>query len=231
MALRALSLCAGIGGLDLAAERVLGSRTVCFVERDPFCARLLSRRFPGALIWDDLLTFDARPWRGVVDLVLAGAPCQPFSTASRVRRVALDLLPHVLAVVHEVEPLAVFLENVPGARDSFHRIREELLALGYESPPILKTSTADLGAAHDRRRIWLLAYAHGHGERLRAVHAEVAGIRPPLPPAWEADGPSRELLRVDDGIPDRMDRLRALGNAVVPAQATDALCTLLEGIA
>ena len=231
MALRALSLCAGIGGLDLAAERALGSWTVCAVERDPFCVGVLRRRFPLTPVWSDLVTFDAAPWCGVVDLLLAGAPCQPFSTASRGRRVALDLLPHVLRIAQATEPALVFLENVPGAREGFNQFRRALMCDGYESPPLLETSTAELGAAHDRRRLWLLAYAHGQGERLRALHAEVARLRPAPEDPWPADGPASGLLRVDDGIPDRMDRLRALGNAVVPAQAADALCTLLEGIA
>lgn len=84
-----LSLCSGGAGLDLGVElAVPGSRVVCFVEREVYAAAVLAARMedaslPPAPIWSDLRTFDGKPWRGVVDCVTAGYPCQPFSLAGK----------------------------------------------------------------------------------------------------------------------------------------------------
>lgn len=80
-----LALCAGVGGLELGLRLAIGPsyRTVCFVEREAFAAATLVARMEDealdqAPVWDDLTTFDGRPWCGVVDLVAAGFPCQPL---------------------------------------------------------------------------------------------------------------------------------------------------------
>ena len=118
-----LSLCAGAGGLDLGlALAEPGYRAVGYVERDAFAAAVLVARMEDqtldqAPVWDDLTGFDGRPWRGAVDLVSAGYPCQPFSVAGR-RKGTNDprhLWPHVARVISECGPVWVFLENVPRA--------------------------------------------------------------------------------------------------------------------
>src|SRR4051812_43984595 len=111
-----LALFAGAGG-GLLAGHILGWRTVCAVERDAFAASVLvARQNDGSLdpfpIWDDVRTFDARPFRGCVDMVSGGFPCQVNSGASRGRRVAEDLWGEQLRVVADAAPGAVFAENV-----------------------------------------------------------------------------------------------------------------------
>ena len=87
-----------------------------------------------AVVWDDVGTFDGRPWRGAVDIVTAGYPCQPFSVAGK-RRGADDprhLWPHVARIVGEIEPPFVFLENVAHhLRLGFPEVASGLVGMGY----------------------------------------------------------------------------------------------------
>ena len=114
-----LSLCSGAGGLDLGLTIAIpGYRTLGYVERDSFAAAILVARMENAaldqaVVWDDVGTFDGRPWRGAVDFLSAGYPCQPFSVAGK--RLGADdprhLWPHVARIIGEVEPPFVFLER------------------------------------------------------------------------------------------------------------------------
>lgn len=229
MALRALSLCAGIGGIDLGLAP--WTRTVCYVERNPYAVRVLERRIgdgrlDDAPIWEDLRTFDARAWYGAVDLVTAGFPCQPFSTASRGRRVHPDLWPEVFRIVRDCEPSYVFLENV--AREPIQRAAADLERVGYSShaDPF---DAAELGAPSPRRRWWLLAHAHRNGERAIAEHEQVGRVSSPERLDEWRSGPGG-VLRMDARVPRRMDRLHALGNAVVPQCAALAFRILSRRI-
>lgn len=165
--LRGLSLCAGVGGLDLGlAIAEPGFRTVGYVERDSFAAAVLVARMADqalcdAPVWDDLVSFDGRPWRGAVDIVLAGYPCQPFSSAGN--RMGEDdprhLWPHVRRIVCETGARRVFLENVEGHVSlGFDSVRSDLAAMGFRVRAAL-FSAAEAGAAHWRRRLFVLADA------------------------------------------------------------------------
>lgn len=165
--LRGLSLCAGVGGLDLGlAIAEPGFRTVGYVERDSFAAAVLVARMADqalcdAPVWDDLASFDGRPWRGAVDIILAGYPCQPFSSAGN--RLGEDdprhLWPHVRRIVRESGARRVFLENVEGHVSlGFGSVRSDLAAMGFGVRAAL-FSAAEAGAAHWRRRLFILADA------------------------------------------------------------------------
>jgi DNA (cytosine-5)-methyltransferase 1 len=170
-----LSLCAGIGGLDLALHLAVETyRTVCYVEGDAFCQAVLERRMQeghlnAAPIWPDLRSFDATPWRGRVDIVHGGPPCQPFSQAAGRGQRTTDtrnLLPHVYRIVAEATPAIVFLENVPGAMPYFyHVVLPGLRRLGYAVAAGLFTA-AEVGAPHRRCRLFVLAHRHGAVRRL-----------------------------------------------------------------
>lgn len=249
--LSVLSLCSGIGGLDLGIHRAFRSRTVCYVEREAFAAAVLvarmeEERLDQAPIWDDLKTFRGREWRGKVDLVAAGYPCQPFSQAGKQQggEDPRHLWPEVRRVVREVDPSLVVLENVRGhVRKGLGEVLEDLHELGFHGEPGL-LSAGDVGLNHNRERVFVLAYKYSGGlEVLRSsgvldgeretLRGDSDGCREAVCPGPEgswggvAEGlwPVVEsgVRGVADGLPFRVDQLRALGNGVVPQQAEAAL--------
>jgi DNA (cytosine-5)-methyltransferase 1 len=216
-----LALFAGAGGGLLASE-LLGLHTICAVEYDPYCIAVLKQRqddgclrpFP---IWDDIRTFDGRPYRGIARIVSGGFPCQAYSSAAAGRNCADDLWPEMRRVVADVAPWYVWAENVtPRAIDA---AADDLEALGYQTRA-LALGASDLGGDHVRDRCWLLAYAHDRGELRRALDAEVAGMQGFRAGVWQAD-PGEP--RVAHGLAHRVDRLRATGNGQVSVVAAEAL--------
>lgn len=171
--MRELHLFAGIGGGILAGE-LLGHRCVGAVEIDPYCRRVLEARqrdgsLPAFPIHDDIRTFDGTAWRGRVDVVCGGFPCQPWSAAGK-RLGAADerhLWPEMARVVAEVRPALVFAENVSLA--AFEEPWRDLRRLGYRVPPALCLAAADVGACHRRERWWLLA-ADADGAGWHGLH-------------------------------------------------------------
>lgn len=166
----ALSLCAGIGGLDLGLQLAFNSRTVCYVEREAFAASLLVARMEDetldpAPIWDDLKTFDGRPWRGNVDILSAGYPCQPFSCAGKGLgdKDPRHLWPDVARIIDEIQPRVIVLENVQGhVNNGLQEVLETLSELGYDAGWGVY-SAAQAGAPHRRNRVFILAYCHRRG--------------------------------------------------------------------
>ena len=219
-----LALFAGAGG-GILAGLLLGWRTVCAVEVNAFCARRLMQRqneghiapFP---IWDDVRTFDGRQWRGAIDIVSGGFPCQVHSSASRGRRVAEDFWAQYLRIVADVAPGAVFAENV--TREAIDAAADDLESMGFAARCV-ELSASDLGADHVRSRYWLLAYADVHGELRRAINAKVALVQGVRPRVWDAYSDESRMV---DGLASRVDRLRATGNGQVPCVAAAALAAL-----
>ena len=164
--LHGLAICAGIGGIDLGLKRTYpGYRTVCHIEREAYAAAVLVKqmeegRLDQAPIWSDLGSFHGRQWRGVVDIITAGLPCQPYSVAGRQKGDADEryIWPEFFRIVREVRPSLVFLENVPGLLAWFRPIGEELSGMGYEFEAGL-FSAAEVGASHKRQRLFILAHS------------------------------------------------------------------------
>jgi DNA (cytosine-5)-methyltransferase 1 len=215
-----LHLFAGAGGGILAGQ-MLGHRCVCAVEWEPYAAGVLvARQNDGSLppfpIWDDVQTFDGRPWRGIVDIVAGGFPCQAYSSAASGKNNADDLWPEMRRIVADVAPRYVFAENV--ARRAIDAAAEDLEAMGYEVR-CMHLSAADMGADHIRGRYWLLAHADMHRELLSPINAE-ARMRASLHAGVWSSNPSESGM--DDGMEARMDRLKAIGNGQVPLCAAAA---------
>ncbi|NGQ93245.1 DNA cytosine methyltransferase, partial [Rhodobacter sp. HX-7-19] len=155
--------------LDLGlAIAIPGYRAVGHVERETFAAATLVARMEDAsldqaVVWDDVATFDGRSWRGAVDIITAGYPCQPFSVAGK-RRGADDprhLWPHVARIIGEVQPHFVFLENVAHhLRLGFPEVAGGLVGMGYRLAAGLFTA-AEVGAPHKRERLFILAIREG----------------------------------------------------------------------
>ena len=171
--LRGLALCAGVGGLELGLHLAEpGYRTVCYVERDAFAAATLVARMADqalcdAPLWDNVASFDGRPWRGTVDLISAGYPCQPFSFAGKRRgeEDARHLWPHIARIINEVRPRFVFCENVEGHLTlGFPDVGRQLQGMGFRVKAGL-FSAYETGASHWRRRLFILADADGLRDR------------------------------------------------------------------
>lgn len=214
--LRVLDLFSGIGAFSLGLERA-GLRTVAFCEIDPFCRRVLAKHWPEVPCYDDIRALTAARLRAdgiAADVVCGGFPCQPFSTASRGRRVATDFWPEMHRLAGEVRPSLVIAENVSEA--AITRAEDDLRALGYGTHR-RRISAADAGADHQRNRWWLCAYADHESELPRRLHEEVGRLPKLCVGLWGAENYAR-AIRVPDGPADRLDqaRLKSLGNTVLP---------------
>lgn len=161
-----LALFAGAGG-GILGGKLLGWRTVCAVEINPYCiAQLIQRQndkiLPPFPIWDDICTFDGTNWRGVIDVVSGGFPCQGISVAGKGKGLEDErsgLWSEMFRIICEVRPKYVFLENSPLlTRRGINRVLGDLASMGYDA--IWGVLGADdVGAPHIRKRIWILAYA------------------------------------------------------------------------
>ena len=242
-----ISLFTGYGGLELGLDSALGgTRTVCMVEREAFAiANMVAQMQAGAVaqapIWTDVATFDGRGWRP--DIITAGIPCQPWSCGGL--RLGLDddrwVWPDVARIVGETGAPVLFLECTPGLRrGGLPIILHDLAALGFDGAEWGSFTASEAGAPHRRTRLFLLAYSDR--EQLRQLcrggsgqggtgaaqpqHAGAAVAFPPGPDDTEgwrrwtrAGGPQPGVRGGPHGAPDRVDRVRLLGNGVCPDQA------------
>ena len=162
-----MSLCSGVGGIELGLKLVIpNARTVMYCERELFACKILVKRMEEgfldeAPIWTDIITFDGKPWRGKVDIITSGFPCQPWSVAGQ-RKGTEDerwIWEDIFRVICEVRPGYVFLENVPGlvAGGGLQIVLGDLSKAGYDAE-WMSLSAAEVGAPHKRERIWILAY-------------------------------------------------------------------------
>lgn len=215
-----LALFAGAGG-GILGGHLLGWRTVCAVEWEPYAASVLAARqndglLPPFPIWDDVQTFDGRPWRGCVDVISGGFPCQAYSTAAAGRNTADDLWPEMRRVVADVAPRYVFAENV--SRVAIEAAADDLEQMGYATRCVL-LSAADMGADHIRPRFWLLGDSDCDSEPVGSKHDETPWLSELCGGLWRSQP---KCLRVPDGVAARVDRLKAIGNGQVPLCAAAA---------
>ena len=164
-----LSLCSGVGTLELGIRiAVPTARTVCYVEREAYaCAILAQRMQEGNLdkapIWTDAATFDGTAWRGIVDCITAGYPCQPFSHAGKQlgEKDSRYIWGDIRRIVAEVNPEILFFENVAGhLRLGFESVYNDLSAMDYRVKAGL-FSADEVGAPQKRERLFIMAHAVG----------------------------------------------------------------------
>ena len=165
--------------------KLLGWSTVCAVELDSYCRSvLLARQADGHLprfpIWDDVCTFDGRCWRGSVDIVTGGFPCQDISSAGSgagIEGERSSLWFQMARIIREVQPRFVFVENSPMlTHRGLGSVLGSLAQMGFDARWGVY-SAADAGAPHLRKRIWILGDADGNREPARAVHAKAPGLQ------------------------------------------------------
>lgn len=179
-----LALCAGYGGLELGIERVFDEyRTVCFVEGEMFAAQHLIKkmeegRLHNAPIWSNVRTFNGEPWRGKLDIISGGFPCQPYSSAGKqmAEHDPRDLWPDFVRIVGEVLPGFIFFENVPGiVKWRLNQIILDLDKIGYSCSWGI-VGASDVGAPHQRKRWFLFGVRNSNGngfiEPSYAKHSE-----------------------------------------------------------
>jgi len=241
---RLLSLCSGYAGLELGLRGVIPNlRTVAYVEVEAFAvANLVGKMEKGQLdaapIWTDIKTFDARPFRGKVDIITGGYPCQGFSVAGK-RLGTKDprhLWPYIERIIEAVRPVWCFFENVPGHLTlGFPEVYRSLRNLGYSVEAGLFTA-AGCGEGHIRERLYILA--HTNTKRVETYRDD--SCRPTIlkkrtsTPYSCTDAIKRfwdtafATVGRDDGIRNKLDRFRLLGNGVVPQQAEKAFRYLIK---
>lgn len=171
-AVKHISLCSGYGGIDLGLRRALGSslRTVAYAEIEAFACELLLARMEGrqidpAPIWSDLKSFPWAEFSGRVDILSGGYPCQPFSAAGK--RLGKDdprhLWPFIANGIAAMRPRLCFFENVEGHISlGLRDVIEELGSLGYATTWGV-FSASEVGAPHQRKRVFILAHRNDAG--------------------------------------------------------------------
>ncbi len=229
-----LDVFSGIGGLSLGLHWA-GMRTIGFCEADPFARSILARHWPGVPLYTDIrsLTLARLQADGVCrpDVLCGGFPCQDTSLAGQGVGLAgarSGLWAEMARLIAECRPRWVLAENVPGLRGrGADRVLKDLEALDYACWPLV-VGAAHAGAPHRRARVWLVAQrisADPGGARLEMGIGRATPPPPCLPVERRGGWPAEPgLRRVDDGLPAGMDRcrvkrVRALGNAAVPANA------------
>ena len=258
---RVLDLFSGIGGFSLGLERA-GMRTAAFCEIDPFCQKVLRKHWPDIPRYGDVtdLTAERLKQDGIeADVICGGFPCQDLSHAQQRGARGLDgersgLWREYARLVGEIRPRHVVVENVPALADrGLGRVLGQLSEIGYDAEWGI-ISAGQLGLAHERKRLWIVAYPARDGRR--GVDKDSEGRRPRLdisrhlaqvgqerraerrrgpadilqPVGRPFASPSRGIGRNDDGLPAGVDRLRAIGNAVVPRIAEALGRAILEGM-
>jgi DNA (cytosine-5)-methyltransferase 1 len=158
-----LALFAGAGG-GILGGKLLGWRTVCAVEWEPYAACVLAARqndgfLPPFPIWDDVQTFDGKPWKGIVDVVSGGFPCQDISAAGKGAGIDGErsgMWKEMARIIGEVRPRFVFVENSPMLTSrGLGTVLGDLASMGYDAEWGV-ISAADTGAPHLRERIWIV---------------------------------------------------------------------------
>ena len=214
-----LALFAGAGG-GLLAGRLLGWKTICAVENNPFCIDIIQgRQEDGQLdlfpIWDDIHSFKGSPWRGEIDIISGGFPFQAFSTATHGCSTDADLWPEMYRVIDEVDPKLVFAENV--SIKAINKAAYDCSNRGYYTQTIA-LSAEDLGADHRRQRYWLLAYSD-HGRKLLSqFYVQTRGMQKLLsvsvwekqPDGW-GDGTAKERYKLGEGKTRQVGKVLSVG--------------------
>lgn len=231
----------GIGGFALAAEW-MGWDNIWHSEINEFANEIMKKNFPKSKQYGDIKNTD---WTKAkrVDLISGGFPCQPFSGSGRKKGTEDDryLWPEMLEVIATLKPRWVVAENVYGIINwneglVIERVLSDLENEGYESWAYI-IPAASVNAAHRRNRVWIIAHSDGIRLQERSIGklSKILGQRNDKPLQVEKlystlRGSERSFkprfCGGINGIPNRVDRIEALGNAIVPQVAYNIFRTI-----
>lgn len=238
--MKVLDLFAGIGGFSLAAHW-MGWETTAFVERDPECHKRLERIFPGVPIYDDVRTFNGNDYKHSVDIVCGGFPCQDISAAGKQAGITGErsgLWKELHRIISEIRPQYAVVENVSALLGrGMDVVLADFSEIGYDTE--WRTfSACELGFPHPRERVFIIAYPNGKPRSFSILDrycetiagrdkgsekwgedrfvSEMVSAPARLLRDWQTEFSQSPLVRMDDGIPDVLHRLRMVGNSIVP---------------
>lgn len=227
-----LALFAGVGGGILGGV-LLGWRTVCAVEISPYRARRLMQRqneghLPPFPVWDDVCSFDGRPWRGIVDIVSGGFPCQDISaagTGAGLEGERSGLWSEMARIISEVRPRFAFVENSPILTSrGLGRVLGDLAEMGFDAR--WGTFTArDEGAPIERERLFIASANKVDGEEWVGFVENwtgqvLQGVDRKCPEFW-LQAPPR-ATGVDYGVAAYLESVSAIGDGQVPVVVATA---------
>ena len=232
-----LDLFSGIGGFALAA-RWAGIETVAFCEIAEFPRKVLEKNFPGVPIHKDIRELDGSKYAGI-DIITGGFPCQDISRAGKqegIRGQSSGLFFEMLRVIDEAKPRFVLAENVGALRSNgLSDVLKELAKIGYDAEWNSIPAHA-VGSPQVRDRVWIVAYPMQQGETRRrpgwigrrcSSQGKIrrysrCGYEKENVQLWIEPG----VDRVVNGLPNKVDRINSLGNAIVPQVAYEILRTI-----
>lgn len=254
--LRVLDLFSGIGGFSLGLERTGGFETVAFCEMKPHAQAVLAKNFPGVPCHDDVTTYEFH--EGEADVITAGFPCQDVSFAGAGAGLSgsrSGLYREVIRAICVVRPVRAVLENVAALLSrGLGTVLGDLAEIGYDAEWHCIPASA-VGAPHRRDRVWIVADARS--EQYEINRSPISGALSKELSEAASDADSKRQLqsqgcvenerrrtsnagwwasephvdRVAYGIPNGLDRLEELGNAVVPQVPEIIGHAILEAIA
>jgi DNA (cytosine-5)-methyltransferase 1 len=235
MSFRLLDLFSGIGGFSLAASWVWGPELeiAAFVEIDPFCRKVLAKHWPDVPQIKDVRDVGGKQF-GPIDLLTGGFPCQDISHCGKEAGLSGEKSSswkELQRLIGEARPRFALVENVPNLLAGNHgqwfcEVLGDLAQIGYNAEWHCIPASR-FGAPHQRDRLWIIAHPNtqeGGCNTIKAIFTEDFMPRRNSSKTWRSPVP--DISRVDDGLPNRMDRLGALGNSIVPQVAAQIMLAI-----
>jgi len=225
--MRMLDLFSGIGGFALAAEWVWGDELdiTGFCEIEEYAQKVLQKNFPGVPIHDDITKLNGKDFKNI-DLITGGFPCQDISVAGKGAGIKegtrSGLWFELWRIISEIRPRFALIENVPMLTiRGGTRVIADLAKIGYDCEWQV-ISAKQVGSWHKRERMWIITYSNKNeytfNRKSRSRRKSRKLCRSNLRDLWDKNIPS-DFVRISNGIPSRVDRLKGLGNSIVPQVA------------